>query len=282
MPSSTWAFLGWEAKAPVPCEEQEPCRACTEVWVRTSPSPYEGNTDPQALLSTVSLPPASSRSLPVRQSARGSSHQHTRSSADQEAETPGPWCPSSMLQKVCAVLPFGSASSKAEHKQTASAEHFRNPSVDPKQISADDFISSLRDSNAAPSSFMIPSALCPSRHDSLRTEGSSVGWEDSVGTAIRPSTQGSAQGTCSNGRDAPVRLEYGFGMNHDTDSDDDTAEAWVAMPRREISANSLSRLEVSLRHALDSASIRTAPPTAGNARCHPSTNRQGRPSFTYP
>jgi len=261
MPSSPWPFMSWEAKAPEPCEEANPCRACTEVWVRDSAaSPYDGFLGGPEVPSTVSLPPASSRSLPTRRSL-----QHTRLlSAIQEPEPPADWLPSLMLQKMCAVLPLcgpSTASTKGEraettvcHAKAGMPHHVINPSVDPRQIASDDFGYSQRSSDAAGTSFMLPSTLQAAQYHPVQLgAGCAVGWQDSPETAIRP-----------------------LSSHDDTDSDDETYDAWDPMPTRQLSSNALARLEGSLRNALDNASASgwSALPTASDARGHGRANGQ--------
>jgi len=286
MPSPAWDFLTWEAKAPEPCEEVNPCRTCTEVWVRASASsPYEGYLGGQDIQSTVSLPPASFCSLPTRRSLQHLTGMQswtkeevltapTRRSlrAIQEPEPTETWFPSSIYEKICAVLPLSGPSTAptkgerdqmtANHAKADVPPHGINPSVDPRQIAADDFGYSLQNADAVGSSFMIPSTLQVAQYDYLQPlgEGRAVGWQDS---SVK----------------APRRQE-GHTMHDDTDSGDETDDAWDPMPKREVSSNALARLEVSLRHALDSASPmgRTELRSAGRGR----VDGQARPSMTYP
>jgi len=289
MPSSPWALLNWaESKAPLPCEEQEPCSACTEVWVKTAArSPYEAYAaEAQAIPSTVSLPPASARSLPnnndMRQGPTRPMQHQNRFIADhqeaEEAEAPSSWYPSSMLQKVCAVLPLTGAS-KGARDDMASDGHLSHSSEDPRRIAAGKFDYAPHNLNAPGSSFILPSTLCVAEYASLRpSEASSVGWRDSVETAIRPASPGHT----SSGFAKPVHLQCGLGMTYETDSDDEPAEAWRSLPRRELSAHALGCLEASLHNALDHANERTAPPTASDAYGQWSATRPARPSMTYP
>merc|ERR1711988_197700 len=164
-----------------------------------------------------------------------------------------------MLQKVCAALSLpgaSSASSKgAESRQTAAS-----------------------DSNAAGTAFILPSTLCKAQSPPMGglSTTRTVGWRDSVDSAVSRAVR-------------PVNMEPGLEMNYDTDSDNEP-EDWVALPRRELSANALSRLEASLRHALDNVNSVSArvpptanmPPTAGWERGDSIGSRPNRPSFTYP
>jgi len=263
MPSSPWAF--WEAKGPQPCEEVNPNSACTEVWVRSSSSsPYEAYVGGQEIASTVSLPPVSCRSLPARRSLQ----QPISSSAIQESEPAVPWFDSPMLQKMYVALslsgPSAASPRTGEREETSAGQtkaimlHQRiNPSVDPRQIAADDFGYSLSNSDAGTMSFAIPSTLVAAQYpDRLR-----LGWKESSQTAIRPLSAS--------------RLE------EDKASGDETDDAWDRNPAHELS--SLALMGISLRNALVSASAtgRTAD-TAGDALGHASNDGQARPSMTYP
>lgn len=261
MPTSPWSLLHFsESKGPVPCEEAEPCRECTEEWVRTSAAyPYPGHFEGD-IPTAVSLAPTSPRSLPNHSSARPGPTKplhrvSPRGDQHEEAATSSLWYPSAMLQKVCAALPLPGSSSGS------------STTAESRQSAAGDF-------NGTGTPFILPSTLCKVQSPPM---GTSFGWRDSVDSAVSRAVR-------------PVKMECGLGMYYDTDSDNDPEDSWVPLPRRELSANALSRLEASLRHALDNANSMSGnvpptanmPPTGGCERGDSIGSRPDRPSFTYP
>lgn len=255
-----------------------PRSACTEVWVR---SPYEDYIGTQELPSTVSLPPASLRSLPtsncVVQGSRKPLQHHIPPGSEQEQGFS--WYPSSVMQKMVDTFSSpGSSrpSAKCDVEEPAQAVHHVHPSVDPSRIAADDFAHATRTSNAAGVSFLFPSALCAA--DCSK-------WQDSEESATRPHNAMAS-------RQEPMQgvgpLDCGLGMlghaDYDTDTDDGYDRAWNAVPKRELTENALRHLQASLQHALANASAmeRTVPPTACNASGHRNSDRQARPSMPFP
>lgn len=273
-----------------------------EVWTRSAAyAHHEGDAEAWNMPSCASLPAASSRSLPSKHAAahgaRGSVNSHAAPSAPLEARTEA-WAQPSSLTSLppasCRHLPQAAFARGASPPAYGQPEASLNPYEEAEEWSLSSIIKKVRCSMPVTASTACRSedeTSCPSVEQAaavpLRTEDYVSGrHEREVVPFMLPSALRVAEYPHWHREVVPAadgelgrRSAELQAWTRSTDSAGLVGAALEPVPRRELSPSALAQLEVSLRHALRSASAMqgTAVPTEGHdggrGRLRPSTMR---------